>query len=100
MPNADGKEASVKDVQTFRGIVHGQTIQFGAELGIPDGQEVVVSIALPQGDTTHLAGDGIRLSAGGWNDDVAGLDKFLEEVYSLRHFAMIPNARIEDWLAP
>jgi hypothetical protein len=69
MPNDDNH---------VRGIVHGKVIQLEMELGLPDGQEVTVSVH-PLVAKPNLVGEGLRRSAGAWCDDPAGLDAYLEE---------------------
>lgn len=62
----------------LKGIVHGKTIELNHESGLPDGQEVTVSIQ-PLPLVQQLPpGEGIRRSAGAWGDDPDGLDKYLE----------------------
>ncbi|HUG94111.1 MAG TPA: hypothetical protein VML55_24990 [Planctomycetaceae bacterium] len=64
--------------RVLRATVHGTTIELEQELGLPDGQQVTVTIQ-PVSEEERLApGDGIRLSAGAWADDPEGLDEFLE----------------------
>lgn len=54
----------------FRGIVHGNTIRFEDELGLPDGQEVTVTVLPPEIPWKRLPpGEGIRRSAGAWAED-------------------------------
>jgi hypothetical protein len=61
---------------TMRGIIHGKTIDLPAETGLPDGQEVTVTVeAVPR---NTVPGEGIRQSADAWSEDAEELDKFLE----------------------
>jgi hypothetical protein len=60
----------------IRGVVHGKTIELPKETGLPEGQEVAVTLETV-GDATE-PGAGIRESAGGWADEAEDLDKFLE----------------------
>lgn len=60
----------------MRGIVHGKTIELPEETGLPEGQEVRVTL---EPVTPKLpAGEGIRRSAGAWAEDAEELDKYLE----------------------
>ncbi len=63
---------------TVKGVVHGRTIELERESGLPDGQEVKVTVEPASGETPVAPGDGLRRSAGTWADDVAGLDEYLE----------------------
>lgn len=58
------------------GVVHGKTIEFQEELGLPDGEavSVIVRRKLPPGE-------GIRRSAGACADAGEDLDWWLEGVY-------------------
>jgi hypothetical protein len=59
-----------------RGVIHGKTIELPEETGLPEGQEVTITlepVAAPS-----APGDGIRASAGGWADEAEELDKYLE----------------------
>jgi hypothetical protein len=63
-------------MQTIRGVICGKTIELMAETGLPDGQEVAVSVepisaGLPRGE-------GIRRSAGAWADSAQALDDYLQ----------------------
>ena len=61
----------------LKGIVHGKTIELDQEPGLLDGQEVSV-VLHPLGVAQSLVpGEGIRRSAGGWDDDPQGLTEFL-----------------------
>ncbi|HMC67354.1 MAG TPA: hypothetical protein VKI65_20635 [Gemmataceae bacterium] len=63
-------------MKTMRGIVHGKTIEFPEETGLPEGQEVSVTL---QPVLSNLPpGEGIRRSAGAWAADAEDLDKYLE----------------------
>lgn len=61
----------------LKGVVHGQTIQLDCDPGLPEGQEVTVTVqaARPQ---QLPPGEGLRRAAGAWADDVEGLDDYLE----------------------
>jgi hypothetical protein len=61
----------------FKGIVRGKTIELEREPGLPDGQQVTVTIETPQAQQPFPPGEGIRRSAGAWADDPEGLDEFL-----------------------
>jgi hypothetical protein len=60
----------------FRGVVRGRTIELEREPGLPDGQAVTVTVQAAAQPSAR--GEGVRLSAGAWADDQAGLDDFLE----------------------
>lgn len=63
-------------MKTMRGVVHGKTIELPEETGLPEGQEVNVTL---QPVTAQLPpGEGIRRSAGAWAEDAEELDKYLE----------------------
>ena len=62
----------------LKGVVHGNRIDLEREAGLPDGQEVRVTVEpLSAPTSTYTPGDGIRLSAGAWAEDAAELDEFL-----------------------
>lgn len=65
------------DNESIRGVIHGKIIQLDTEIGLPDGQEVTVSVRpLAQ---EHELGSGIRQSAGAWADDnLEELEAYLE----------------------
>ena len=62
---------------TLRGVIHGNAIELDQALGLPDGQQVTVTVEpvlLP--DAAAL--EALKRAAGSWSDDVEGLDRFLE----------------------
>lgn len=58
-----------------KGVVHGKTIELENELGLPDGQPVVVTVHHPL-----PPGEGIRRSAGAWAYGGVELDCWLAQV--------------------
>ena len=53
--------------QTHRGVVHGRSIELDHDPGLPDGQEVMVTVQAPAAAAKQsVPGEGIRRSAGGW----------------------------------
>jgi hypothetical protein len=69
------KEVEMTEMRTIKGVIHGRTIELREESGWPDGQEVDVAMwpVLPPGE-------GIRQSAGAWEDAGEELDAWLEEM--------------------
>ena len=63
----------------IRGTIRGNTIEVEEDLGLPDGQQVTVSV-----QPVLEPGEGIKRSAGTWSDDPNGVDEFLEEMQRLR----------------
>ena len=62
-----------------RGVVHGKTIELDEETGLPDGQEVTITVQPVKSDQSKLSpGEGLRRSFGAWADDAEDLDKYLE----------------------
>jgi hypothetical protein len=61
---------------TFRGVIHGKTIELDQESGLPDGQQVTVVVG-PARAIGLAPGEGLRRSAGAWADDAEELDVFL-----------------------
>jgi len=65
-------------MKTLRGVIHGKAIELDEDPGLPEGQEVTVSVepvALP---ASAEALNALKRAAGGWSDDVEGLDRYLE----------------------
>lgn len=66
--------------KTIHGRAHGKTIELDEDLGVPDGQEVRVTVEpLPPPEAGQLPpGEGLRRAFGAWAGDADELDKFLE----------------------
>ncbi len=64
--------------ENVRGVVHGKVIQLESDIGLPDGQEVTVLVR-PITEEGEHSGDGLRQSAGAWDDDPEGLEAYLAE---------------------
>jgi hypothetical protein len=64
----------------IRGIVRGKTIELDADTGLPEGQEVTVTVQPVDAIKVNHENTGAALKRafGGWNDDDIGLDEFLE----------------------
>ena len=64
----------------LRGTVHGRTIELDAESGLPEGQQVTVTLEpAPRRQTPPEDPlEALKRAAGGWSDDPEGLDRFLE----------------------
>jgi hypothetical protein len=64
----------------LRGTVRGKTIELEAESGLPDGQQVAVTLEpAPQQTAGDSALEALKRAAGGWSDDdPEGLERFLE----------------------
>ncbi len=64
----------------LRGIVHGKTIELEMESGLPEGQQVTVTLEPAPGrqPTSESPLEALKRAAGGWSDDPEGLDRFLE----------------------
>jgi hypothetical protein len=66
----------MNELPAMRGIVHGKTIQFENELGLPEGLAVSVVVQPLAESPKNL--EGLRRSFGAWADDAEELDKYLE----------------------
>jgi len=65
----------------LKGVIHGTTIELEQEAGLPDGQEVSVTVeplSLASSPTTPEALAALRRAARAWADDAEGLDHYLE----------------------
>ena len=79
----------------LKGVIHGRTIEFEREPGLPDGQSVAVTvqpvIGQPLVEKGRLPpGEGIRRSAGAWADDPEGLDEYLKQLRHEREQIQLP----------
>jgi len=61
----------------IRGVVHGKIIELEDDAGLPDGQEVDVTIQ-PTREARLAPGEGLRRSFGAWADEAEELDRYLE----------------------
>jgi len=67
------------DSQMHRGVIHGKTIELVDPIGLPEGQEVTVTVQpFNTPGQTLPPGEGIRKSAGAWAEDAEELDVYLE----------------------
>jgi hypothetical protein len=66
--------------KTIHGRAHGKIIELDEDLGVPDGQEVRVTVEpVPAPEPGQLPpGEGLRRAFGAWAGDADELDKFLE----------------------
>jgi len=63
---------------TINGVVRGKTIELDREPGLPDGQEVRVTVE-PSGKRETLPpGEGLKRAFGTWAEDAEEVDKYLE----------------------
>lgn len=63
---------------TIKGVVHGKTVELERESGLPDGQQVSVTMR-PAGEVGTLPpGEGLKRAFGAWAEDADELDKYLE----------------------
>ena len=70
----------------LKGVIHGRTIELEQEPGLPDGQSVAVTVQpFAEQERRLPPGEGIRRSAGAWEDDPEGVDEFLRQVREMRN---------------
>jgi hypothetical protein len=65
----------------IKGVIHGKVIELEDEPGLPDGQEVSVTLEAvfpPTSPTSPEALAALRRAAGAWADDAEELDRYLE----------------------
>lgn len=60
------------------GIVHGNVIECSTEIGLPDGQQVTVTVQPLVSHGKLPPGEGLKQSFGAWAEDAGELDKYLE----------------------
>ena len=63
--------------KTFTGVIHGNAIELERKTDMPEGQQVTVTVE-PLLESARVSGEGLRRSAGAWNDDPKGLDAYLD----------------------
>ena len=75
-------------MKTLHGKVHGKTIEFDEEIGVPEGQEVEVQVTIAA--PTRKWGEGIIRSAGGWADHPE-MDAIMEKIHQNRKLERRPQ---------
>jgi hypothetical protein len=71
---------SMSILPTLRGIIHGKTIELDEMPGLPEGQQVAVTVqAVSSGEKNRQdALAALKGAAGAWSDDPKGLEQFLQ----------------------
>ena len=64
--------------KTMHGKAHGRTIELDEDLGVPDGQEVRVTVEPVPPPGQLPPGEGLRRAFGAWASDAEDLDRFLD----------------------
>ena len=62
----------------IKGVIHGRTIELETEPGFPEGQPVSVTVEAIAAKDSQAIFEAFKRAAGGWADDIEGLDKYLE----------------------
>jgi len=65
----------------LKGVMHGKTIGLEHEPGLPEGQQVTVSVQSTCGIPKLPPGEGLRRAFGGWAEDADKLEEFVEQIY-------------------
>jgi hypothetical protein len=68
-------------MELLRGVVHGRMIELENELGLPDGQSVMVVVQPSNAEVDRSAvsqESGLRRAFGAWAEDAKELDEYLE----------------------
>jgi len=68
---------------TIHGRVHGKTIELTEELGIPEGQEVEITVRIVSSIKTRRTGEGLLRTEGALADDPYW-DAIMEEIHQER----------------
>lgn len=64
--------------QTYRGTIRGKTIELSEDTGLPEGQEVTVTVQPISNASGFVPQDEpLRRSFGAWSDDARELDEYL-----------------------
>ena len=69
--------------KTLHGKVHGKTIELDEDLGVPEGQEVEITVRMVPSVNTTRTGEGLLLTEGALADD-PHWDAIMEEVHNER----------------
>ena len=62
----------------MKGVIHGNVVTLNEDAGLPDGQEVNVTLQPMAKAESRLSGEGLRQSFGAWEEDSGELDRYLE----------------------
>jgi len=62
----------------LRGVIHGKVIELLQDTGLPDGQEVTITLEPTPPPSELPPGEGLRQSFGAWSEDGAELERYLE----------------------
>ncbi len=67
-------------MKTLRGVIHGKAIELTEDSGLPEGQEVKVTVEPLAREESAPSGalEALKRAAGGWCDDPEGLEQYLE----------------------
>lgn len=68
--------SSIKSI--MKGVIHGNVVTLDDDAGLPDGQEVNVTLQPLAKEESRPPGEGLRQSFGAWEDDADELDRYLE----------------------
>lgn len=79
-------------MKTVHGVVHGKTIELHEDLGVPEGQEVVVQVEMVKSERKW--GEGILRTAGALADDTEW-DAIMEEIHRARKVERRPQGDLE-----
>ena len=78
--------------KTVHGVVHGRTIELHEDLGVAEGQEVVVQVKIVEPERKW--GEGILRTAGALADDTEW-DAIMEEIHLARKVERRPQGELE-----
>jgi hypothetical protein len=76
--------------KTILGTVHGKTIELTQELGVPDGQQVEITVRPTETHVSQPWGEELRRCAGALAD-ISGLDEDMEEILGERKSTRFRN---------
>ncbi len=62
----------------MKGVIHGNVVTLNEDAGLPDGQEVNVTLQPMAKAESRLPGEGLRQSFGAWEENSGELDRYLE----------------------
>jgi hypothetical protein len=80
---AEGESEELNMTKVIHGKVRGKTIELAEDLGLPEGQEVAVSVQTVPATPPRMPGEGLLRTEGALADD-AHWDATMDEVYRER----------------